>query len=196
MIRNCILAAGLAALAAGPAAAVSQTGALPTNAYITLGGLDWAWASPVSHAREPVDFTFQAAFGWRLPTDLELQSAPTIFDFQFKGANVPVGGTDLATGATFDAENPPRTQDAACASPWFSAARLNCDWQDGPGGLLGWTWATSLDTGVEDQLVVRAASQVPAPAALLSAAFTASSTLIAGMPLGTATPYFSNNSFA
>ncbi|MGG7565733.1 VPLPA-CTERM sorting domain-containing protein [Rhodovulum sp. DZ06] len=167
MIRTTLAAAALALAAASPAAAVSQTGALPDSAYITFGGLDWAWAAPVANGASPINFTFQGAYGWRLPTDLELASAPTIFDFAFDGANVPVGGSDPATGANFHVENPARTSAAACAAPWFSDAYSHCDWQDGNGGGLGWSWATSSDVGSEDQLVVRAAavSDVPLPAA-------------------------------
>jgi hypothetical protein len=55
------------------------TGALPSNTYISYGGLDWTWASPVSS----VDFfgsnTLYAPSiraGWRFATQAEFDSRP------------------------------------------------------------------------------------------------------------------------
>ena len=43
---------------------------LASNAYISFGGLEWAWASAL--ASFDVDLSYQSQFGWRLPTLQEL----------------------------------------------------------------------------------------------------------------------------
>jgi len=169
-LRN--LSASLAIVAAlsfgGPAqSAVLVNGPLPTNAYITFNGLDWAWANPWPYTDPNAqwDLSVQAAFGWRIPTLAELALAPAAAQFAFAGANVPLGGSDPVSGAVFQAGSP--GQDAACATPYFSN-RTWCDWQDGRGGALGWDWYGSpanVQNGFPyDTIVVR--NGVPEPAAL------------------------------
>lgn len=137
---------------------------VPTNAYITFGGLDWAWAFPLP-ASDGIDLSTQSAFGWRLPTAAELANSPDATDFVFAGANVPFGGTDFVSGATFQATNANLKGDAACATPYFSNSFKHCDWQDGKGQIYG-PWAGMPNAfGFADQLVVRN-SDIPEPAAL------------------------------
>jgi hypothetical protein len=152
------LLVGVAMLAGNAAIAQAQiiNAPVPANAYITRNGLDWAWASPVPGA----DLTFQAGQGWRIPTALELQSAPLATDFLFAGGNVPFNGTDPVSGARFQATNAAYTSAAsagACATPYFSGTYKHCDWQDGLGQPFGpWTGMPGA-TGPSEQLVVRGA---------------------------------------
>lgn len=159
--------AALTALLAGVGAQAAYVNApVAANAYITYGGLDWAWALPLP-ASSGLDLSYQSAFGWRLPTAAELAAAPLATDFMFAGANVPLGGADPLTGANFSATNASLTGAAACATPYFSSSYRHCDWQDGNG--QPWApWAGSPGAqSFADQLVVRAGNnQVPEPASL------------------------------
>ena len=144
---------------------------VPTGAYITVGGLDWAWAYPLP-AGSGIDLSFQAAFGWHIPTATELLSAPTAVQFLFAGGNVPFNGTDPVSGAQFQATNGAYTGAGACATPYFSGGYLHCDWQDGLGQTYG-PWAGMAGAqSFADQLVVRdvvagPTAAVPEPASLL-----------------------------
>ncbi|MDE2403687.1 MAG: PEP-CTERM sorting domain-containing protein [Sphingomonadales bacterium] len=165
-------AAGLLLGAASLLAAVPASAAInlpvPANAYITFNGLDWAWANPLPGTAS--DLSFQGSLGWRLPTVAELASAPQATDFLFAGGNVPFGGSDLASGAHFQATNSNYNfaQSAgACATPYFASFYTHCDWQDGNGQTYG-PWAgTAGAASFADQLYVRTASVndgVPEPA--------------------------------
>ncbi len=149
-----------AALVCGVANASIVNAPVPVNASITHAGLEWAWASPVpadgSGFGVIVDLSYQGAFGWRLPTALELANAPLAIDFIFSGANVPFGGSDPVSGATFSAANAALTGDAACASPYFNGTYSHCDWQDGNGQPYAPWFGTSGAQGFADSLVVRA----------------------------------------
>lgn len=138
---------------------------VPTNAFITIGNLDWAWANPLPGA----DLSFQGAFGWRFPTLTDLSLAPLATDFIFLGANVPLGGIDPVSDARFQATNPALIGDAACAAPYFTPGSFrHCDWQDGLGQPFG-PWAGLPGAfSFADQLVVRNAvgNPIPEPAAL------------------------------
>jgi len=162
----------LAAASAAAALALSPTAAqasfintdVPSNAYITFGGLDWAWAFPLPGAAG-IDLSTQSAFGWRIPTLAELLNAPDATDFMFAGANVPLGGTDPVSGASFSAVNAALTGAAACATPYFSNSFRHCDWQDGQGQPFE-PWAGLPGAfSFAEQLVVRNAD-VPEPAVL------------------------------
>ncbi len=159
--------AALTALLAGVGAQAAYVNApVASNAYISFGGLDWAWAFPLP-ASSGLDLSVQSAYGWRLPTAAELAAAPLATDFMFAGANVPLGGSDALTGATFAATNAALTGAAACATPYFSNYYFHCDWQDGNGQTYG-PWAgTAGAQGFADQLVVRGqGNPVPEPASL------------------------------
>ncbi|HOL37763.1 MAG TPA: PEP-CTERM sorting domain-containing protein [Rubrivivax sp.] len=160
------LAAVTALLAGFGAQAAYVNAPVAANAYISFGGLDWAWAFPLP-AADGLDLSYQGPLGWRLPTAAELAAAPLATDFMFAGANVPLGGADPLTGAAFQATNAALTGAAACATPYFSNSYRHCDWQDGNGQTYG-PWAgTAGAESFADQLVVRAASNpVPEPASL------------------------------
>jgi hypothetical protein len=135
---------------------------LPSNTYISFGGLDWAWALPLP-AASGLDLTYQSQYGWRLPTVAELSNAPLATSFMFVGANVPLGGSDPVSGASVQATNPSLTGAAACATPYFSSSYSHCDWQDGNGQTFA-PWAgTPGANSFADQLVVRQAAAVPEP---------------------------------
>lgn len=162
------IAAAAVALSAQSASAALIEAELPDNAYITIDGLDWAWAFPLPGDSSGFDLSFQSAFGWRLPTMEELLSAPTALAFLFTGGNVPFNGTDADSGATFQATNTDYTGDGACATPYFSNTYSHCDWQDGLGQPLGpWAGMTGAYS-LAEQLVVRDAdsSAVPLPGAV------------------------------
>lgn len=163
-LRKLAALATLVASAGAQAALVNAP--VAANAYITFGGLNWAWAYPLP-ASSGLDLSYQSQFGWRLPTLAELASAPLATDFMFAGANVPLGGSDPLTGASFQATNAALTGAAACATPYFSNSFRHCDWQDGNGQPFQ-PWAGSPGAqSFADQLVVRtAANDVPEPASL------------------------------
>ena len=79
------------------------TAPVPTNAYITQGGRDWAWAGPL--AAVGLDLSYQSQFGWHIPTAAELAYAPLATDFLVAGGNVPYLGVDGISGAKFSATN-------------------------------------------------------------------------------------------
>ncbi len=119
-------AAASFAIAASPAAAIINA-PVPTNAYITFGGLDWAWANPCApdgNTCGAIDLTYQGTQGWRVASTADFANGPTAQDFLFAGANVPAGGTEVATGATFFRAN---EIDGACATAWFSNIFTHCD---------------------------------------------------------------------
>lgn len=62
---------------------------LTTADYITVGGLDWAWASPVSYQYWGNNVLYQANLhaGWREATDAEWASQPLGSDFGGKCAS-------------------------------------------------------------------------------------------------------------
>lgn len=150
---------GLGGVALGASAAYLDS-PVPASAYITKGGLDWAWASPVSATSGSFDLSYQSTQGWRLPTAGELTNAPLATDFMKAGANVPQGGTDPVSGATFNGAN--STGPAACATPYFSTGYHHCDWSDGL-GQYGDHWAAPGESSNYEQLVVRTSA---APAAI------------------------------
>lgn len=65
------------------ASATLTPGPVPNTAYITVNGLDWAWASPVNEQwwgdNELKLPEFQD--GWRFATDLEMAGLPSLADF-------------------------------------------------------------------------------------------------------------------
>ena len=110
---------------------------VPSNAFITHAGLEWAWAAPCAPVQPScgvIDLSFQSGFGWRLPTSTEILLHPNATDFMFPGANVPFGGSD-ANGAHFQDLRSSLTGNAACAAPYFSTFHTHCDWGNGFDGL-------------------------------------------------------------
>ena len=141
LLSAALALAFMAALAgraqASPFPAIPIQSAVPSNAYITFGGLDWAWASPVaadgSFGDGGIDLSFQGPLGWRLPSTHELAFGPSALDFVFQDANVPFSSNlDPVSGASFHA-NSLLDGDAACAAPYFNADYRHCDWGNGVG---------------------------------------------------------------
>ncbi len=134
-------AVGCLALIVAPIALAAPlaTTPLPSNTYITKNGYEWAWifavAADGSYSGLTPDFSVQGAFGWRLPTADELLLAPVAADFQFSGANVPLGGADPITQTAFYYPNDKLTGSAACAAAYFvdEAYKNHCDWANAPG---------------------------------------------------------------
>ena len=97
-----------------PASAGPILAPVPVANFITLGGLDWAWASPCAFSGSScgvADMTFQTSQGWRIPTLSEFLARPKVSDF----------GT---------------VDNFRCASAWFSPSYTHCDYSD-PGNDSG-----------------------------------------------------------
>lgn len=124
---------------------------LPSNAYITKNGYQWAWAFAVapdgSYAGFLPDFSYQSTLGWRLPTSAELALAPSPFDFLFEGANVPLGHNDPISNAWFAYPTAGLTGAAACATGYFvdNEGYNHCDWGNAPGTGLYFDGNVSID---------------------------------------------------
>ena len=173
MLRNLLLAAALGAAAVPAAAAINLP--VPSNAYITFGGLDWAWASACSPtgcnfdpAQNALDLSFQGAFGWRLPTAAELAAGPSAADFVFPGANVPNGGADI-NGTTFTGAP---GGDAASAVAYFTNQVFNhCDFNEGVIGAVFGLPGFPGEPNVETWVVRGGVIPEPATWAMLIAGF-------------------------
>jgi hypothetical protein len=95
--------AALALAAAAPAQATIYA-PVPVSSYITLGGLDWAWANPCAPYGSScgvVDMSYQSTLGWRFPTLAEFLARPKVSDFAGK-----------------------------CAAAYFGAVHSHCDFGD------------------------------------------------------------------
>lgn len=168
--------AATAALAftAMPASAALLNIPVPANTYITFGGLDWAWASPCSptgcnSGQLPLDLSYQATQGWRLPTAAEFAARPSENAFIFAGANVPLAGVSVE-GTVFTSA----PGDGACATAYFtSGSPFNqCDFNDAVIGAIFGNPAWAGEPNVETWLV-RGDGVIPEPAtwAMLIAGF-------------------------
>jgi len=153
---------------AGSAEALPLNVPVPSNAYIAIGGLDWAWAAPCGAVQScgDIDLSFQSTLGWHLPTPAEFAVHPDAIDFVFAGANVPLGGSDPVSGAFDGTSSAPG--DLACAAPYFSTTHLHCDYSDGASSLW-YNPALPGGQGVPETLVVRGQQQasIPEPATLV-----------------------------
>jgi hypothetical protein len=137
------LAASLG-LSSGAAVAGPISSDLTTNDYITIGSLDWAWASPVtSGVWFGSNELFQASFhaGWREATDAEWAARPDATAFG--------------------------TQDKfKCASQYWNSNFTHCDYTDGTGGYLSQHWVASPENTLDLWYVRDVASSVPEPGTL------------------------------
>jgi hypothetical protein len=170
-MKKTLLGCALAALTfagANDAAALPLNVDVPTNAYITIGDLDWAWAGPCapSNGCGNIDLSYQGQFGWRLPTlDEFTSSGITASSFITPGGNVDGAsgnGLDEASGAWAYAA--PSGVDLAIAVPYFNTTWEHADYVDGVSGL----WAVIMspqtwDYWYSETLVVRDANVHPAP---------------------------------
>ncbi|HKU64027.1 MAG TPA: PEP-CTERM sorting domain-containing protein [Rhizomicrobium sp.] len=157
--KAALSAAILLALMAAPAQAAFINAPVPTNAYITFGSFDWAWANPCapSGGCGNIDLSYQSTQGWRLPTLDEVLAGPSASDFVFRGANVPYLGTDPISGAYNGYLD--TGSDFACATPYFSNIYHHCDFGD---QALDGLYPTG--NGAEETWVIRAAAvNVPEP---------------------------------
>ena len=132
-----LLLAAVAALASVPAQAAVNT-PVPSDNYITVNGLDWAWASPCaatgSGSCGTVDFSYQGSQGWRIPTLEEFLARPEYTAFGSK-----------------------------CASAYFSQYN-HCDFGDGAAGYIfdyGYGVLPNGSSVYSDSWVVRSESAVP-----------------------------------
>lgn len=168
MLKKLLLGSvlAIATLSGGMASAATYNQPVASNAYITYGGLDWAWASPIAEA---IDFSFQGAFGWRMATAAEMLLAPLASAFQFAGANVAYGGSDPVSGSVFAFTDANLTGDAACAAAYFSSTYVHCDWGNGPDNLanpLPWAGQPGAEWFSETLVVRDAVAPVPVPAGI------------------------------
>jgi hypothetical protein len=143
----------LALAGAAPAQALINA-PVPVANYITLGGIDWAWAAPCAPYGSScgvVDMTYQSTQGWRFPTLAEFLARPKVSDF---------GGK--------------------CAAEYFSTIHSHCDFTDPeyPGGttvngagqpmgyLFDYGYGITLNgsDSVAETWVVRGAGAIPEPA--------------------------------
>jgi len=156
-----MLAAAAAALTAAPAMAGPVNVPVPTNATITHNGIVWAWANPCTAVGGcgDIDLSYQAAFGWRLPTIAEFALRPAATNFVFAGANVPLGGAD-SYGNNFLDGSP--GGDAACAAAFFSINWTHCDWMNGADDL--WYNPAGGSQGFFETLLVQGDARIPEPA--------------------------------
>jgi hypothetical protein len=154
-------------------AAVLQS-EVTSNAYITKGGYDIAWAAPcaaVSPSCGAIDLSYQSQFGWELMT-LDVWNAIggiLATDFVFDGANVDYAtgnNLDEASGATVHGGNSNLTGDIAVASPWFSSSYKHIDWSNGDAGLWSGLDFNLTNASWAEGLVMRKVSAVPVPAAV------------------------------
>jgi hypothetical protein len=170
--KSLILAIAIFGFSCHATAAVLET-EVASNAYITKGNYQIAWAAPcaaVNPSCGAIDLSYQAQFGWQLMT-LDIWNeigGVDATDFVFAGANVDFAtgnNLDEATGATVHISDSRLTGDIAVAAPWFSNSHLHIDWMDGADGH--WSGLDFNLTGYStaEGLVVRA-SAVPLPAAV------------------------------
>lgn len=170
MTIRALLAASMLAAVASPAAAIINS-PVPTNAYITFGGFDWAWAGPCA-AEAPscgvFDLSYQATQGWRLPTLAEFAAGPAPIDFIFAAGNVPLNGASVEGTVFFNAPG-----NGACAAAYFfNAERNNCDYNDAVvGGIFGNGGPFTGNSNVETWVIRGNAVPEPASWAMLIAGF-------------------------
>lgn len=164
ILKAALFAAAAAFAASSPASATLVDAPVPDNATITINGYQWAWAAPAGP--EFVDLSYQAQFGWLLPSAEQLLLAPSAFDFMYAGANVPLGGSDPISGANFAYTSGTLNSAAALASPYFSNYSHG-DWCNAPGSACGFgenPW--NVPNTFNESLVLRALAVqgVPEPA--------------------------------
>ena len=173
-MRRLLIALAFLSLLVVQAYALPINSPVPSNAYITFDGLEWAWGGPCPYSGgcyATGDLTYQSTQGWSLPTTAELDALPTKFaeDFITGSGNVPYGGTDPVSGASFSSDPIPALS-GACASPYFDTAATWCDFSDGESGL--WAGSTysqgSGESYYAEQLYVRGAvPPVPEPSTFM-----------------------------
>ena len=143
---------GLAAVQ--PARAQTNTGPVAANAFITFGGLDWAWAGPCFFGAPSCLSSFVLADNFRFATATEWTGRPAPSDFLDPSGNYSGSGGQMR-----------------CASAWFdvSPAYVHCDYGDAVSGFVGSGPGISVNFDpAEETWLVRGAEQsvVPEPATM------------------------------
>lgn len=113
--------------------------------YITVGGLDWAWASPVtSEVWFGQNTLSQASLhdGWREATDAEWAARPAASAFG------------------------PSSSSFKCASQYWNSTFTHCDYGDGTGGYLSQHWQASPEDSLDLWYVRDASIDVPEPGSI------------------------------
>jgi hypothetical protein len=151
------LAAGVAA--ARPVAAQTNTGPVAANAFITIGGLDWAWAGPCFFGSPSCLNSFVLVDGFTFASATEWATRPDPSAFLDPLGNFSGGGGQMR-----------------CASAWFdvSPAFVHCDYGDAVAGFVtsgpgngGTNSGDEFDPASETWLVRGdAATVTPEPASL------------------------------
>lgn len=152
-----VIAAAVAFAALGSAANASLINApVDPMQIVNYQGLDWVWASPcggdVNNSCAPIDFSYQAALGWRLPTATEVTLHIASDISAFVNAFKTAGGY-------------------ACASAWFNNQYSHCDVGDAQGGYI-WNLGPNNQPGgyngyASETFAVRGmVSPVPVPAGM------------------------------
>jgi hypothetical protein len=167
-MRASILAAVATMALAAPASAAFLDSPIPSNAYITFNGADWAWGAPCSadvgsscDSSAASYLSYQGSQGWRLPTAAEVAAGPSMTDFLFAGANVPFAtNLDPVSGASNNYLSTGGS-DFACATPYFSSVYRHCDYGDAAPSLCGLYPGGS---GCAETWFIRGDVVVPAPA--------------------------------
>ena len=115
-IRSLLAAAVTAVmLTASQVGAQSQSPPVAANAFITVGALDWAWASPCNFDCS----TIVLVDGFRFATATEWAARPDASAFLDPAGNYAGGGGQMR-----------------CAAPWFDPVHSHCDFSDGLSGNL------------------------------------------------------------
>lgn len=170
MKKFLLIASLLPAMFASSANAILMS-EVSSNAYISVGGYDVAWASPCAAASPScgsIDLSYQSLFGWGLMEESVFNSLGiNAYSFVFDGANVDYAtgnNLDEASGAQVQNITSPLTGDIAAATPWFSNSYSHIDWGNGVSGL--WSFADNNGVSYSETLVIRKSSNVPEPATI------------------------------
>ncbi|MET0307734.1 MAG: PEP-CTERM sorting domain-containing protein [Sphingomonas sp.] len=160
------MAIASALLMSGAAAHAQYRPPVPDNAYITIDGLDWAWALPYNAVQDPyfysgIDLFYQGKLGWRFPTPEEFAIHPVLADFTFAGANGEAGLPPSISIIRYSGLYGVPTEDVACATAWFSNLDF-CNWDQAFQGHWYDPAAPFESQYVYQTLVVRPHGFVPA----------------------------------
>jgi hypothetical protein len=144
MTLKSILAAIALAVLPVAAQATPIYAPVPSSEYVTIDGVDWAWASPCAATGgcSSIDMSFQTGEGWRLPTAQEV--ATLIF------------GDLSGFLAHFDGGN-------ICASAWFDNVYSHCDFGDASAGYI-WNGPSPIGYFDETFVLRGAVAAIPVPA--------------------------------
>lgn len=135
-----------------PASAALVDAPVDPSAYITVGGSDWAWASPcnaVAPTCGGIDFSYQGPLGWALATTSQIDSA------------IAAAGGIGGWVSLFQPGN-------ICASRFFSTSYSHCDYNDPISYGLVYNWSGNTlypEYAVFNEVFAIRVGAVPVPAA-------------------------------